>query len=194
MRLADGGSGGVVACLGVGGLVDLAGLLGIAVDEEGNGGPDGVDIWVFDSRRPWNLTNLFGVTVAATEAEEASRPRNKAGVEQGELTRDYRPGKGGIIVFDDGDIQDELAPQKEAWFALEEMPDLGDDNESVGSDSESEKGSQGSVTSQGRKRKSWSADGEEDEDESDKENARPRRRQRSNSVSLTHSVSPSVLR
>lgn len=184
MKLANGGSGGVVACLGVGGLVDLAGLLGVATDDEGNSGPDGVDIWVFDSRRPWNLTNLFGGTPATVEGvDERQQAQRKDGVYQGELTRDYRPGKGGIIVFDDGDIQTELAPQREAWYALEEMPDLGDDNESIGSDSDCENGSQGRPSSLPRKRKSWS-ENDEDTDGSEKENARPTRRQRSNSVSL----------
>src|ERR1700709_2196755 len=37
MRTTDGGSGGVVICLGVGGLVDLEALMGLEVDEDGNG-------------------------------------------------------------------------------------------------------------------------------------------------------------
>lgn len=179
MRLAEGGSGGVVACLGVGGLVDLEGLLGLGVDEEGGGGVDGVEIWVFDARRPWNLTNMFGglPTVPHTE----STVMKELGVAQGEISRAYRPGKGGIVVFDDGDIQEELRAEKEAWHALEAMPEVDEEDVSDGSDSEIEDTQ--SQTSSQRKRKSWS-DREDEDEESDKENARPRRRRRSNSVSM----------
>src|SRR5438046_779568 len=59
MMTSEGGSGGVVVCLGVGGLVDLGGLLGIEDEGQGTGGFDGVDVWVIDARRPWNLGNVF---------------------------------------------------------------------------------------------------------------------------------------
>jgi len=190
MRLGDGGSGGVVVCLGVGGLVDLEAILGLEVDEEGNGGYDGVDVWVLDARRPWNLSNIFGGAAAVSQNTQdqdgvlATRP---IGVEKGEVQRTFRQGKGGIIVFDDGDVQEELTRQRDAWFALEDMPeveDMGEDDESDSGDEGEGEGGADSDGVSGLKRKSWS-DREEDEEEDDeeKENERPRQRRRSNSVS-----------
>ena len=59
MKTSEGGSGGVVVCLGVGGLVDLGSLLGME-DEENTQPMGGVEVWVLDARRPWNLSNVFG--------------------------------------------------------------------------------------------------------------------------------------
>ncbi|KAI5292465.1 hypothetical protein KEM52_006335 [Ascosphaera acerosa] len=59
MRTSVGGSGGVVVCMGVGGLVDLAEVLGFE-GEDGELDLGGVEIWVVDARRPWNLSNVFG--------------------------------------------------------------------------------------------------------------------------------------
>jgi len=188
MRLRDGGSGGVVVCLGVGGLVDLEAILGLEVDEEGNGGCDGVDVWVMDARRPWNLSNIFGGAAAVlqnTQDQDGVLAKEPIGVDKGEVQRTFRQGKGGIIVFDDGDIQEELTRQRDAWFALEDMPEIEDVGEDVESDSEDEEeAGAGSDGSSVLKRKSWS-DREEDEegDEEEKENERPRQRRRSNSVS-----------
>ncbi|PYH96685.1 cell division control protein 45 [Aspergillus ellipticus CBS 707.79] len=62
MRTTNGGSGGVVICLGVGGLVDLSEILCLTSEDEEEGEDDmgGVEVWVFDARRPWNLANVFG--------------------------------------------------------------------------------------------------------------------------------------
>jgi len=186
MRLGDGGSGGVVVCLGVGGLVDLESVLGLEVDEEGTGGCDGVDIWVFDARRPWNLSNIFGGALAVMENQDDQDgvlARRLAGIDRGELQKSYRPGKGGIVVFDDGDIQEELSTERAAWFALEDMPEVDDADDDGASDSEADDAEDGDDASR-PKRKSWS-DREEEEADSDneKENERPRQRRRSNSVS-----------
>ena len=59
MKTTAGGSGGVVICLGVGGLVDLGSLLGLE-DEDIPEVMGGVEVWVLDARRPWNLSNIFG--------------------------------------------------------------------------------------------------------------------------------------
>src|ERR1700761_2702405 len=57
LRTTDGGSGGTVICLGVGGLVDLEAHFGLEPDEDGNGGGmGGVDVWILDARRPYNLS------------------------------------------------------------------------------------------------------------------------------------------
>ena len=38
------------------------------------------------------------------------------GVEKGRIGNAYRPGRGGVVVFDDGDIEAELAAEKEALW------------------------------------------------------------------------------
>ena len=186
MRLSDGGNGGVAVCLGVGGLVDLESVLGLAIEQDGSGGADGVEVWVFDARRPWNLTNVFGgpSTPRNSTVTNSDPISTKVGVEQGQLSCTYRPGRGGIFVFDDGDIQEGLRTEREAWCAIEQMPEVGDNSdETDASDAESDTGPSQRQDLALPKRKSWS-DGDEEDDESEKENARPRQRRRSNSVSV----------
>jgi cell division control protein 45 len=180
MQTTNGGSGGVVICLGVGGLVDLAEILGMSQPEEEEVEEDmgGVEIWVFDARRPWNLANVFGgqagMGQAMAEIDVNARNRGR-GVDQGRITPAYTSKNGGIIVFDDGDIQEELGGERDAYYALLEMPEVDDDDESDGDDDEEEVMPTGS-----KKRKSWS--GREDDDDSDEEDGPPRQRKRSNSV------------
>ncbi|KAH8646957.1 CDC45 family [Tricladium varicosporioides] len=177
MMESQGGSGGVVVCLGVGGMVDLGGLLGIDNDEdEVNFG--GVEVWVIDARRPWNLGNIFGGTprLPAVEGEEAPKLQ---GVEGGKILQNYKPGKGGIIVFDDGDIEEDLDKERDAYLALMDMPEI-DDNESDGGETESEDEAEDTQPRPGQKRKSWS-DREEEESSDDEE--RPHQRRKSNSSS-----------
>lgn len=197
----NGGAGGVVICLGVGGMVDLGALLGLEPEgEETTFG--GVEVWLMDSRRPWNLGNVFGGFPLEPETEIASsyQARTPVGVKAGRIERAYKPGKGGIVVFDDGDIEDELAPQRDAYLALMEMPDVEDNGEDLGdsdSDSDEEEDADhsfGSAPRAGQKRKSWSD--QDEEDESDEDDDRPRQRRRSNSVSAlrrTFSVCDDVL-
>ncbi|KAE8452660.1 hypothetical protein EG329_013919 [Mollisiaceae sp. DMI_Dod_QoI] len=172
----QGGSGGVVVCLGVGGLIDLGGLLGIDTDDESSYG--GVEVWVIDARRPWNLGNVFGGHPTLPQIEEGgeSIPQQQLGVDGGKLQRNYKPGKGGIIVFDDGDIE-ELDSEREAYLALVDMPEIEDDGgESDGTDTESEADDKTEETRPGQKRKSWSD--RDEEDESDEDDDRPRQRRR----------------
>ena len=180
MMESEGGSGGVVVCLGVGGLVDLGGLLGIdAEGEESSYG--GVEVWVVDARRPWNLGNVFGGHPTMPQIEENGEtiPQKQPGVEGGKIQRDYKPGKGGIIVLDDGDIEEELDIEKDAYLTLVDMPEVDDDGEySDGSDTESE--DDDTEPQPGQKRKSWSD--RDDEDETSDDDDRPRQRRRSNSV------------
>ncbi|MGS8570869.1 hypothetical protein ACFKPU_23180, partial [Salmonella enterica subsp. enterica serovar Braenderup] len=76
-------------------------------------------------------------------------------------SQSFRPGKGGIIVFDDGDVEEELDQEREAWWALAQMPELGDEDDDLdGSESEQEDGhEEDNVPTSGqaaKKRKSWS--------------------------------------
>ena len=171
-------------CLGVGGLVDLSAVLGLD-DEDGEDPAGGVEVWILDARRPWNLGNVFGGNPADHALQEATgNARLRASeVENGKIQPSYRPGRGGIVVYDDGDIDEELAAEREAYCELAKMPDMDDNGESDESTDESANDSDVSPSISGpghsRKRKSG-PDRDEDDDESDNENPRPRQRRRSN--------------
>jgi cell division control protein 45 len=188
MMQSQGGTGGVVVCLGVGGLVDLGGLMGIEGDGEDGGSFDGVEIWVVDARRPWNLGNVFGGAPISSNIEDSQTAgiRSQQGVEGGRIQRGYNPGKGGIIVFDDGDIEEELVAERESYLALVDMPEIDDnEDESDGSDTESgdeDEPTRSSDTRTGEKRKSWS-DRDEADESSGEDDGRPKQRRRSNSSS-----------
>lgn len=190
----QGGDGGVVVCVGVGGLVDLDEVLGL----DGSNGEEepidmtnhGVEVWVVDARRPWNLQNVFGsgnTKMEESGIENEQMAKRKRGVDQGKLLPSYNPGKGGIIVFDDGDIERELSVERDAFFALQDMPDLGeDDGDDDAMDSEDDDDAERVDESDAegdnsRKRKSSSD--MEDADESDNDDERPYQRRRSNSGS-----------
>ena len=181
MKTIEGGGGGLVICLGVGGLVDLGTVLGLE-DDESNETMCGVEVWVLDARRPYNLDNVFGgVPIEAPLGDVVNdtrwRPR---GVDKGCIQKSYKFGKGGIIVFDDGDISNDLAAEKNAYNALAEMPEMEPDVSDGEDDAEDEPETQDS--SQSKKRKSWSDRDDENEDTDDDEE-RPRQRRRSNSGS-----------
>ncbi|EXJ87873.1 cell division control protein 45 [Capronia coronata CBS 617.96] len=187
MKTTEGGSGGVVICLGVGALVDLGAILGLE-DEESPESMCGVEVWVLDARRPWNLSNVFGgepIETPLGELDVNTRQRH-AGVEKGCLQRSYKSGKGGIIVFDDGDIMGELDTERDAYFSLVEMPEIEeDDSDDENDEEEDEEDSQEIASS--RKRKSWS-DRENEDGETDEDEERPRQRRRSNSGSSVAST------
>jgi cell division control protein 45 len=172
-------------------MVDLGDVLGLE-----NEGDDtlysGVEVWVIDARRPWNLGNVFGGFPLETAAEPSSsyQSRIPAGVAGGRIGRSYKPGKGGIIVFDDGDIEDDLEAERTAYKALLDMPDIDDDGEDIeseydiadGADLDEEEVQE--TTQAGQKRKSWS-DSHED-GLSDDDDDRPAQRRRSNMVRKSH--------
>ncbi|TKA78282.1 hypothetical protein B0A55_04743 [Friedmanniomyces simplex] len=188
MMRTTGGEGGVVVCLGCGGGVDVGEMLGLVGEEdgeecaEGNAG-HGVEVWVIDSHRGWNLENVFGGSAIV-----------RRGLEQGKLLSTYRPGgTGGVVVWDEGDIETDLQAEKEAYFALQGMPEITEED-LVAAEDENEDVEEGAVeignedddaepsSSQTRKRKASSQDSDAD---SDMESAdeRPARRRRSNTGS-----------
>ncbi|KAJ5764942.1 hypothetical protein N7520_004501 [Penicillium odoratum] len=184
MQTTNGGSGGVVVCLGVGGLVDLTEILALNNPEDEAEDMGGVDIWVFDARRPWNLGNVFGgqpgMSSAMTEIDTNALRRGRGrGVDRGCITPAYNSKSGGIVVFDDGDIEEDLANEREAYYALLEMPEVDEDDES--DDGSSGEAEDDETQPGSKKRKSWS--GREDEDDSDEDDEPPRQRKRSNSGS-----------
>lgn len=181
MMQSNGGPGGIVVCLGVGGMVDLGTILGLEVEGE-DSSFSGVEVWVFDSHRPWNLANVFGgyPLEPVSDIHSSYRTRTPEGVNSGKISRSYKPGKGGIVVFDDGDIEEGLSAEGDAYLALVDMPDIEDDGEPFGgSDSESEGGADDESPRSGQKRKSWS---DQDDDSSGEDDDRPPQRRRSNSV------------
>ncbi len=182
MKTSEGGTGGVVVCLGVGALVDLRELLGLDAANERHDGLDGIEVWVLDARRPWNLDNVFGGQPAPqVVAEPDVNARKKGyGVEKGRIQRSYKPGAGGIVVFDDGDIDEELNRERDAYYALAEMPEVEEHDDDSDDSTDEQDGAHDSP--QNKKRKSWS-DREEEEKESENEDGRPRQRRRSNSGS-----------
>ncbi|KAI0520899.1 CDC45-like protein [Xylaria bambusicola] len=180
MMESRGGSGGVVICLGVGGMVDMGTILGLEIEGE-ESSFNGVEVWVIDSHRPWNLGNVFGGFPLDPVSDPSASFQSRApiGVTSGRIERAYKPGKGGIVVFDDGDIEEELHAERDAYLNLVDMPDVEDDGEGYNDgDSESEQEPEEETAARpGQKRKSWS-----DRDESsDEDDDRPRQRRRSNS-------------
>ncbi|KAH8432219.1 cell division control 45 family protein [Aspergillus melleus] len=182
MQTTHGGSGGVVICLGAGGLVDLSEILCLGNPEDEVEDMGGVEVWVFDARRPWNLANVFGGETSGGQNgnDTATLRRNTRGVDKGRITPSFRAGKGGIVVYDDGDIEDEMAKEREAYCALLEMPEVDDDEEDL-DESASEDETERLSSSGSKKRKSWQR--EDDDDESEDEDGPPRQRRRSNSGS-----------
>ncbi|KAK4569457.1 DNA replication initiation factor cdc45 [Recurvomyces mirabilis] len=187
LRRDNGGEGGVVICVGCGGGVDLAEMLGL-------GGEDGVEVWVVDSHRGWNLENVFSVPSNSDGGEDLRR----VGVKEGRVLEGYRSGKGGVIVWDEGDVETDLSTEKEAWFALQSMPEITEDDllamengGDEGDDEQAEAGDEdeGLPSSQTRKRKASSQDSDA-ESEAGSDDDRPRQRRRSNSGTPIPSSQP----
>lgn len=188
MKKQLGGIGGVVVCLGVGGMVDISTVLGLDNISRGEDPSGGVQVWLIDARRPWNLGNIFaGRPEDALPRIDGNLASRKPEVVDGRIQPSYQPGHGGVVVYDDGDIEDDLVLEREAYLALLKMPDVEDDGELL-DDSDGASGATESANgeSHSRKRKSWSdrEDGDEDEDEG---NRRPRQRRRSGSSSTVAS-------
>ncbi|KAL8695278.1 MAG: hypothetical protein Q9218_000177 [Villophora microphyllina] len=188
MKKQLGGCGGVVVCLGVGGMVDISTVLGLDNISDGEDPSGGVQVWLIDARRPWNLGNIFaGRPEDALQVNDDNASSRKPEVIDGRIQKLYKPGQGGIIVYDDGDIEQELAVEREAYLALLKMPNVKDDGEVLDdSDGESEVMDPVTGGSNSKKRKSWSDREDEDEDQ-DEENRRPRQRRRSDSSSTATS-------
>lgn len=159
----------------------MSSVLGLDADQEGVDPSGGIEVWLIDARRPWNLGNVFGGDpVAAIKGVRAGGPE----IVNGRIEPTYRPGQGGIIVYDDGDIDEELKTEQKAYCELYNMQGL-EDYESESGDSGNESDIAESIEGgqSSKKRKSWS-DREDEDDESQDGNDRPRRRQRSEFVRI----------
>ncbi|OAR01656.1 hypothetical protein LLEC1_06764 [Akanthomyces lecanii] len=183
MMESRGGAGGLVICLGVGGMVDLGPLLGLEPDGEEN--PySGVEVWVLDAHRPWNLANVFGgfPLLPSSDGAVSYQSRSPVGIAGGGIGRAYNSDRGGIVVFDDGDIEEDLMAERDAYLALVDMPDLDDDANDFGLSDDDDEASEPRALA-GQKRKSLSGNDEELSDDDD----RPHQRRRSNSSSPINS-------
>ncbi|OQO10135.1 hypothetical protein B0A48_04492 [Cryoendolithus antarcticus] len=177
-----GGEGGVVVCIGAGGLVDLEEVLGLdGAEGEVDMSDHGVEVWVIDARRPWNLGNVFGSSAAVQQGEDGPAVLRRQGVEQGRVMPSYRPGKGGVIVWDDGEIESELTAERDAFMALQDMPEITEEDLIVeGENSEDEVDDEEPSSSQSRKRKASTRDSDDEGSDGSDDEERPRRRRRSN--------------
>lgn len=163
-----------VICIGLGGLVDLQDFLGWGDDN-----PE-TEFWIIDARRPWNLGNVFSGGGKVKGGRNGLGPR------------------GGVKVWDDGDIDLELSKEGEAYTRLSEMPEMDSDDESDTddeSDSDDEPETNGTVNelvsnlelteeggSNSKKRKS------SDGGDSDSEGSQRARRRRIGSEDVCHSL------
>ena len=188
-----GGDGGTVICLGLGGAVPLEQILGLdGINEDGVQDVDmdnhGVEVWIIDAHRPWNLGNIFGESSLALneEGDGVVRPQRR-GVKDARLMPTYKPGRGGIIVWDDGNLEADLHAEKEAYFGLQGMPDITKDDLAMSSEDEGDgqdENAEQDLESTGQKRKRSGSLGESETDEgTDDEEFRPKQRRRSNSSS-----------
>ncbi|KKA27463.1 hypothetical protein TD95_005403 [Thielaviopsis punctulata] len=183
MMQSKGGNGGVVICLGVGGMADMGSILGLEPEDDDDV-YSGVEVWLLDSHRPWNLSNVFGGYPSEplpTDAPGTQRP--PPGVENGKITTKYRSGRGGIIAFDDGDIEDLLQEEQEAYTTLIGMPEI-EETEDLGnsdSDSDEDEDELMPLVHAGQKRKAPDVQFDDDSDDDDDISDRPKQRRRSNS-------------
>ncbi|KAF3917645.1 hypothetical protein AA313_de0207178 [Arthrobotrys entomopaga] len=169
--------------LGVGGLVDIAEFLELK---------RGVECWVIESRRPWNLQNIF-----AGPGGEGFSLVGKDG---------YVSEEGGVVCWDDGDIGDFLTPEQNAYKKLIEMQnEVGDIEEWDSEDEEDEEDEEFAEnrrrngygvdnedtpsSTRSRKRRSSSDDEDEEEEDGYSDDDR-RRRKRIHSGSSTPDSSP----
>ncbi|KAL8775953.1 MAG: hypothetical protein Q9213_008428, partial [Squamulea squamosa] len=180
MKLQLGGSGGVVVCLGVGGMVDVSTVLGLDNISDGEDPSGGVQVWLIDARRPWNLGNVFaGRPEDALQTIDGNARSRALDVVDGKIQSSYKPGQGGVIVYDDGDIDEDMTTEREAFLSLLKMPDVEDDGEILDdSDGASQTAASVNEERHSKKRKSWSNQDDDDQEDEDEENRRPRQRRR----------------
>ena len=130
-----------VICLGLGGMVDLEEFFNLEKDDGAF-----IECWVVDSRRPWNLHNIFG-TKGGMNGQDEDNPvlvrgdRGGHGIAGAKVSggRWNVGGKvGGVKCFDDGDVEDELGNEGTAFVELLGMPEMDSDDDSSSEESDHE--------------------------------------------------------
>lgn len=184
-----------VICLGLGGMVDLEDFLDLRKD-------DGtfVECWVVDSRRPWNLHNVFGGKTGIEGLDEGNGVlvtgrRGGQGIAGAKVSGGrWNVGNrvGGVKCFDDGDVEEEMEREGQAFRELVGMPEMDSDDDSSddedeeeeenlalsrdGLDEDEEGGLKKVIDGNGRKRKSDDGlDGDTDVDSGDEDRSRRRK-------------------
>lgn len=130
-----------VICLGLGGMVDLEEFLNLEKD-----GGAFIECWVVDSRRPWNLHNIFGKKGGLNGQDEDNPVLVRGhgggyGIAGAKVSggRWNVGGKvGGVKCFDDGDVEEELANEGTAFVELLGMPEMDSDDDSSSEESDHE--------------------------------------------------------
>ncbi|KAF8421463.1 putative sna41 protein [Tirmania nivea] len=177
-----------VVCLGLGGMVDMENFLDLGKDDGSF-----VECWLVDSRRPWNLHNVFGGKRGLEEQDQGNGALDVGGsggqaiagakVSGGRWNVGNRVG--GVKCFDDGDVE-ELEKEGKAFGELLEMPDVdsdeddsdGDEDEDLAlSRNEEDEGlTKNAVNGNGKKRKSsHGTDGDTDVDSDEEDRSRRRK-------------------
>lgn len=149
----------ILVLINVGASIDLYGYLHL---------PPDVTCHLIDSHRPYALENIFSSTDADVDVRRGA------------------PATGGkVVVWDDGDIAEDMKEELEAYRALEFEPDSeeegSDDDGEEGSDAEDERAFRAAQRRQRQRMGSSSSLGSEDEaeDEDDEdEDGEPRRKKR----------------
>ena len=132
-----------IICLGLGGMVDLEEFLDL---RKGDGSC--VECWVVDSRRPWNLHNVFGGKNGLEGQDEegngvlvvgGGRGQGIAGAKVSGGRWSVGNKVGGVKCFDDGDVEEEMEKEGKAFGELVGMPEVdSDEDDSDDDDDEDE--------------------------------------------------------
>lgn len=178
-----------VICLGLGGMVDMEEFLDL---RKGDGSC--VECWVVDSRRPWNLHNVFGGKSGLEGQDEGDQVLVVGrGGGQGIARAKVSGGRwnvgnrvGGVKCFDDGDVEEEMEKEGKAFEELLEMPEVDSDEDDSDDDEDEDlelsRGEEGEelmknvVNGKGKKRKSDDGMGGDTDVDSDERNRSRRRK------------------
>lgn len=158
----------VVILINVGASTDLSSFLRI---------PPGVTAHLIDSHRPYALENLFSTADGASPTVLDASSLHQAPPEAQH---------GRIVVWDDGDVAEDMDAEREAYLALEYEPDSESEaDRSDASEDEDERAFQAArrrqrldSASSGEEDGSSDDDGEEDEDGEPRERQRKKKRRR----------------
>jgi len=178
-----------VICLGLGGMVDMEDFLDLRKDDGSC-----VECWVVDSRRPWNLHNVFGGKSGLEGVDEegngvlvvGSGGQGIAGAKVSGGRWSVGNRVGGVKCFDDGDVEEEMEVEGKAFRELVGMPEVDSDEEDSDDDededlalsrSEEDEGPMKNVVNgNAKKRKSDDGmDGDTDVDSDEEDRSRRRR-------------------
>ncbi|KAF8456658.1 CDC45 family [Terfezia claveryi] len=177
-----------VICLGLGGMVDMEDFLDLRQDDGSC-----VECWVVDSRRPWNLHNVFGGRSGLNERDEdwngvwvvgEGGGQGIAGAKVSGGRWNVGNKVGGVKCFDDGDVEEEMEKEGKAFRELVGMPEVDSDEDDSDDDEDEDLSLERSEEGEGhmknvgngKKRKSDDGiDGDTDVDSDEEDRSRRRK-------------------